>query len=67
MFQRVQEGLAAKQVDPLLLTRGLGREVHLEGDIIVGERSDETTQRGQYRHWARLMGAGDTARTAVLA
>ena len=45
------------QIDPLLLTRGLGREVHLEGDIIVGERSDETTQRAQYRQWARLMSA----------
>jgi hypothetical protein len=31
--------------------------VHLEGDIIVGERSDETTQRAQYRQWARLMSA----------
>jgi phenylpropionate dioxygenase-like ring-hydroxylating dioxygenase large terminal subunit len=61
MFQRVQQGLAAEQIDPLLLTRGLGREVRMEGDIIVGERSDETTQRAQYRHWARLMSAAGVA------
>ena len=65
MFSRVQAGLAATQIDPLLLTRGLGREVHLEGDIIVGERSDETTQRAQYRQWARLMSA-DAVRPALV-
>jgi phenylpropionate dioxygenase-like ring-hydroxylating dioxygenase large terminal subunit len=65
MFQRVQNGLAAKQVDPLLLTRGLGREVRMEGDVIVSERSDETTQRAQYRQWAKLMSANNAAKVAV--
>jgi phenylpropionate dioxygenase-like ring-hydroxylating dioxygenase large terminal subunit len=65
MFQRVQQGLAAEQIDPLLLTRGLGREVHLDGDVIVSERSDETTQRAQYRHWARLMSASNVGAVAV--
>lgn len=65
MFQRVQHGLAAEQIDPLLLTRGLGREVRIEGDVIVSERSDETIQRAQYRQWARVMSASGVGKVAV--
>ena len=57
MFERNTDGLQAV-VDPWMdLSRGRHRErVDADGSII-GHISDEVTQRGQLREWARLMNA----------
>ncbi len=55
MFERNQMGLSAR-VDPwLLLARGSQQE-HCEADgTIVGQITDEVTQRGIWRQWKKLM------------
>lgn len=55
IFERNMVGLSA-EVDPwVLLARGLHRErVDVDGTI-YSDITDETTQRGQLRHWKRLM------------
>lgn len=55
VFERNQEGLMAN-VDPwVYLGRGLHRERVQADGTIVGEITDETTQRGQLRQWKALM------------
>lgn len=58
MFERVEDGLAAENVEWVQLTRGMETEtVESEADRI-GSISHETPQRGQYRWWRELMGSG---------
>jgi phenylpropionate dioxygenase-like ring-hydroxylating dioxygenase large terminal subunit len=55
MFERNQIGLSAR-VDPwLVLSRGLGQERQDTNGTIVGQITDEVTQRGIWRQWKRLM------------
>lgn len=55
IFERNQAGLSATIEPWVLLARGLHRE-HTEADgSIVGGITDETTQRGQFREWKKLM------------
>jgi phenylpropionate dioxygenase-like ring-hydroxylating dioxygenase large terminal subunit len=55
MFERNQVGLQA-EVDPwLLLSRGLHEERRNPDGTIVGQITDEVTQRGQLREWKRVM------------
>ncbi len=55
MFERVQVGMHA-EVNPWIdLSRGIEREkVDTDGSI-VGQITDEVTQRGQAKRWAQLM------------
>jgi len=58
MFERNQMGLRS-QVDPwLLLARGLGQETQDEDGTLVGQVTDEVTQRGIWRQWKKMMTQG---------
>ncbi|HEX4978886.1 MAG TPA: Rieske 2Fe-2S domain-containing protein [Acidimicrobiales bacterium] len=58
LFERNQIGLMA-DVDPwLFLARGLSTERHNPDGTIVGNITDETTQRGQMRQWLSQMADG---------
>jgi phenylpropionate dioxygenase-like ring-hydroxylating dioxygenase large terminal subunit len=58
MFERNQMGLRC-QVDPwLLLARGLGQEIREEDGTLVGQVTDEVTQRGIWRQWKKMMTQG---------
>ena len=55
MFERNQIGLSAR-VDPwLLLSRGIEQQRTSADGAIVGQITDEVTQRGIWRHWKKLM------------
>jgi phenylpropionate dioxygenase-like ring-hydroxylating dioxygenase large terminal subunit len=55
MFERNQMGLSAR-VDPwLLLARGIQQQRHDTDGTIVGQITDEVTQRGIWRQWKKLM------------
>lgn len=57
IFERNTDGLEAT-VNPWIdLSRGRHRERVDSDGSIVGQISDEVTQRGQFREWARLMNA----------
>lgn len=58
MFERVAEGLAAEQVEWVQFTRGQENEAVASDTHRIGNISHETPQRGQYRRWRELMGAG---------
>jgi phenylpropionate dioxygenase-like ring-hydroxylating dioxygenase large terminal subunit len=55
-FVRVQAGLQVAAAEWVLLNRGMHLEEVLAGGEIKGET--ETTMRGIYREWKRLMSAG---------
>jgi len=58
MFERNQIGLSA-QVDPwLLLGRGLHQESQDVDGTLVGQITDEVTQRGIWRQWKKVMSQG---------
>jgi phenylpropionate dioxygenase-like ring-hydroxylating dioxygenase large terminal subunit len=58
MFERNQMGLRS-QLDPwLLLARGLGQETRDEDGTLVGQVTDEVTQRGIWRQWKKMMTQG---------
>lgn len=57
MFERVAQGLASEEVEWIQMTRGRERETVAGDGHRVSHISDETPQRGQYRHWRELMGA----------
>lgn len=58
MFERNQAGLSA-QVDPwLLLSRGRQRERRDGDGTLIGQMTDEVTQRGIWRQWKRMMSQG---------
>jgi phenylpropionate dioxygenase-like ring-hydroxylating dioxygenase large terminal subunit len=55
MFERNQIGLTAR-VDPwLLLSRGIEQQHQDSDGVIVGQMTDEVTQRGIWRHWKKIM------------
>jgi benzoate/toluate 1,2-dioxygenase alpha subunit len=54
MFARVDEGLDDEVDEWVLLDRGITQEEDL-GDVRVGNVTDETPMRAQYREWLRLM------------
>jgi phenylpropionate dioxygenase-like ring-hydroxylating dioxygenase large terminal subunit len=54
IFERVQDGCAVDLEPWQLLARGLHRERREDG-IIIGDLSDEVTQRGIWRQWKRVM------------
>jgi len=64
IFERVQDGCAVEIEPWQLLSRGLHRERHEDG-MIVGELSDEVTQRGIWRQWKKVMTQDTTATRAV--
>jgi len=56
VFERVQAGLQAGLLEPwLMLGRGLNRERRDRDGTLIGERTDEVTQRGIWRQWLKLM------------
>jgi len=56
VFERVQMGLQADLLEPwLMLARGMNRERRDTDGTLIGERTDEVTQRGIWRQWIRLM------------
>jgi hypothetical protein len=58
MFERNQIGLSA-EVDPwLLLARGRGQEYQDVDRTVVGQITDEVTQRGIWRQWKKVMSQG---------
>jgi len=58
MFERNQVGLSA-QVDPwLLLARGRQRERRDGDGTLVGQMTDEVTQRGIWRQWKKMLSQG---------
>ncbi len=58
MFERNQIGLSA-QVDPwLVLARGRQQEYQEVDRTIVGQITDEVTQRGIWRQWQKMMSEG---------
>jgi len=55
MFERNQIGLSS-QVDPwLLLARGFGQERQEPDGTLVGQMTDELTQRAIWRQWKKMM------------
>jgi phenylpropionate dioxygenase-like ring-hydroxylating dioxygenase large terminal subunit len=64
VFRRAQRGLAAEGVGEVLMARGLERE-RREGEVVIGEVSDETPQRALYKKWGELMAAPDRQPLAV--
>ena len=58
MFERVEAALGGAADGWFRFERGLGAEqVVDEGDTTLGNVSDETPQRGQYKQWTALMTA----------
>jgi hypothetical protein len=57
IFERNTDGLQATVNPWIELSRGRNREYVDTDGSIVGKISDEVTQRGQMREWARLMSA----------
>jgi phenylpropionate dioxygenase-like ring-hydroxylating dioxygenase large terminal subunit len=58
MFERVEAALGDTQDGWFRFERGYGAEQAVDdGDTALGNVSDETPQRGQYRQWAALMTA----------
>ncbi len=53
-YERNQLGFRARVNEWLVLRRGLHREEH-EGNGIAGHETDETTQRGIWRHYREVM------------
>jgi len=59
MFERVEAGLDGTHDGWFRFERGYGREERRDdGDTALGNVTDETPQRGQYRQWATLMTRG---------
>jgi phenylpropionate dioxygenase-like ring-hydroxylating dioxygenase large terminal subunit len=56
-YERNQEGFRARVDEWLLLRRGLDRERHEADGTIAGHETDETTQRGIWRHYREVMSA----------
>jgi phenylpropionate dioxygenase-like ring-hydroxylating dioxygenase large terminal subunit len=54
MFARVDEGLDDEVDEWVRLDRGVTEEEE-HGDVLVGNVTDETPMRAQYREWLRLM------------
>jgi len=55
MFNRVHEGLRCNQDPWLVFRRGLHREQTDNDGSIFAQGTDETAQRGMWRHWKSVM------------
>jgi fatty-acyl-CoA synthase len=55
MYERNQRGLEARSPEWLVLRRGMHREEVQDDGSIVSHHTDETTQRGIWRHYKKLM------------
>jgi phenylpropionate dioxygenase-like ring-hydroxylating dioxygenase large terminal subunit len=55
MFERNQIGLSARVNPWLLLARGIEQQYQDTAGAIVGQMTDEVTQRGIWRHWKKIM------------
>ncbi|HTW88225.1 MAG TPA: Rieske 2Fe-2S domain-containing protein [Candidatus Binataceae bacterium] len=66
IFERVQTGLRADRLAPwLMLSRGMNRERRDSDGTLIGERTDEVTQRGIWRQWMKEMTGDGSARRAA--
>jgi hypothetical protein len=54
-FDRVTDGLAAREHDWLIMARGVDNEQPGENGILIGHAADELPQRAFYRQWKALM------------
>jgi phenylpropionate dioxygenase-like ring-hydroxylating dioxygenase large terminal subunit len=61
IFERIQRGMDATYRPQILMSRGLHREVQSDQGWTLGNRSDETTQRGQLSEWSAVMSGTGTA------
>jgi len=57
MFLGVQTGSSARRVEWMHLSRGLGDQLEVDGQVIGGP-SDEVPQRAFWKQWRALAGAG---------
>ena len=57
IFAMNQTGLQAREVEWLLLRRGIERETRAADGTRTGDPTDETPQRAFHRMWKRLMAA----------
>ena len=57
MFVNCEAGLRARDVDWVVLDRGMAREQAVDGRVIGGHTTDEAPQRSAYRAWRDLMAA----------
>ena len=55
MFERVQMGLGGQLEPWLLFARGLRREQRDIDGTLVGQMTDELTQRGMWNQWKKMM------------
>lgn len=55
MYERNDRGARIRDPEWLVLTRGLHREQRDENGFLTGHSTDETTQRGIWRHYLKLM------------
>lgn len=55
MYERNDRGARIRDPEWLVLTRGLHRERRDENGFLIGHSTDETTQRGIWRHYLKLM------------
>lgn len=55
MFAANQTGLHARNMEWLVLCRGMDQETVLPTGERIGERADELPQRSLYRHWLQAM------------
>ena len=58
MYERVHRGLEARQPEWVVLKRGTERERPDPGGVLVSNGTDETPQRGIWRHYRQLMTGG---------
>ena len=54
-YERNQAGFQARVNEWLVLRRGLHREARENGGRVIGHETDETTQRGIWRHYREVM------------
>jgi len=57
MYESVQRGIMARAEDWVSLKRGLHREVSRDNGVIESHFTDESSQRGIWRHYRSLMGS----------
>jgi hypothetical protein len=55
IFERNQTGLQSDKEPWLVLSRGLGQAEMRDDGLVVGNITDEVTQRSQLRQWAKAM------------
>jgi fatty-acyl-CoA synthase len=55
MYERNQRGVQARAPEWLILKRGLDRERRDNDGHLIGDATDEVTQRGIWRHYRELM------------